>query len=235
MSPAQTHSRSSSGCNASLRPRRQGRLWLALAASLALASAWLLAGPQDALARATAAAPSPAVPDLAPWERIAPTPPAQPDRQAASSAPAAAGTPVLTITRSADGEILIAARAASHRAAAERLSALTQSELRLSAASALPDAGSLTINWRGRNIEQAWLALLGAGSSHALQCEKQRCRVWLLSAAAKSGRQPARSPAPPPERASSPGLTQHAAGLPIPTAPPAPAMQPDPPGLFPSE
>lgn len=235
MSPAQTHSSNSSCSGSSLRPRRQGRLWLALAACLALASAWLLASPQDALAHATAAAPSPAVPDLAPWERIAPTPSAQHARQAASSAPAAAGTPVLTITRSADGEILIAARAASHRAAAERLSALTQSELRLSAASALPDAGSLSINWRGRNIEQAWLALLGAGSSHALQCEKQRCRVWLMSAAAKSGQQPARSPAPPPERASSPGLPQHAAELPTPTAPPAPAMQPDPPGLFPSE
>jgi|GEM_PF-4021542 len=212
MSPAQTPSK--------LRPRQQGRLWLALAACLALASAWLLVGPQDALAHASAAAPSPAVPDLAPWERIAAQPAAQPARQAASSAPAAAGTPMLTITRSADGEILIAARAASQRAAAERLSALTQSELRLSAASALPDAGSLSINWRGRNIEQAWLALLGAGSSHALQCEKQRCRVWLLSAG--------------PVAVQKGASTATAAAEKPPAAAPA-AMQPDPPGLFPAD
>lgn len=201
------------------------RLWLVLAAILVPGSAWLLAGPQPARAEQGAPALTPLTPHvLAPWERPASAPgpaaQAQPD-------------PELTLRRHADGEIFIEARAASLREAATALSALTQSELRLSSRHALPESRTLTLTWRGRDVGQAWQALLGAGASHAMQCQDQRCRVWLLSAGAAVN-EPGASP-PPSAQAPMPAVP-HASDRLAGSPPPATTVaQPDPPGLFPSD
>lgn len=207
-------------------------LWLVLAAILAPGSAWLLAGPQPARAEQSAPALTPLTPHvLAPWERPA-TVPAQ-----AASAPGPAAQaqpdPALTLRRHADGEIFIEARAASLGEAATALSALTQSELRLGSRHALPESRTLTITWRGHDVGQAWQALLGAGASHAMQCQAQRCRVWLLSAGAAAN-EPGASP-PPSAQAPMPAAPR-ASDLLSGTPPPAATVaQPDPPGLFPSD
>lgn len=74
------------------------------------------------------------------------------------------------------------------------------------------------------SLAEAWQALLSTSTSHALQCERRRCRVWILSPAP-----PAKAPPP----TATPALhfeppATYAPGSSV-------AQEPDPPGLFPDD
>ncbi len=149
---------------------------------------------------------------------------------------AAAATTATTVTaepavRHAQGEgWRLEPRGASGAALALGLARASGSEL-FSSAEALQGLRPLTRPLQAATLAAAWQALL-ASSSHALQCDRQRCRVWVLPSPS-----PAAIPAAIP---AAPARSARAAPAPAPVlAAPAStvsvALTPDPPGLFPSE
>jgi cytochrome oxidase assembly protein ShyY1 len=216
-------------------PRRgqvHRRVGLAMAVALLALGSWALTH-DDPLSTAAASTQAAA--------EATPTPAAH---WPAAAAPAAAAAPRTQATRLTalnisleDGEIHIDARGASRQNAALALAALTHAELQ-SAPGALADAPPLTLRWRGRDASQAWQAVLGADTNHALQCQGTRCRVWL--AASPHTTAPAAAPISGARQ-----TARHASDVqttarplvewPAPLSPTFPVMQPDPPGLFPSE
>jgi hypothetical protein len=207
------------------RPRRSARRWLlALVAMATGVAAAMIVQPEETGARSTAA--SNAAP--AKLDRAALQP------RAVATAPAAAALPIAPprIER-VGGELVIELSAWPRARAAAELAALTGSQL-LGAPDALERAGALTLHWRGRDPGAAWRALLGDAASHAMRCGAHSCQVWVFGAfAAPSG-------------AALPHGSGSAAADAMVTAALSPAhaeavssgvlpMQPDPPGLFPSE
>ncbi|HEY0858745.1 MAG TPA: hypothetical protein VGE16_16900, partial [Albitalea sp.] len=101
------------------------------------------------------------------------TPPPAPT----GSAPAAHGP---LAVRLVDGELRIEARSASRHDAARLLAQLTGTTL-AGDPDTLARARPLTLQWSGRDLRAAWLAVLGDEVSHGLQCEAIGvCRVWMI-------------------------------------------------------
>jgi hypothetical protein len=195
-----------------------------------------------------------------PTQALAPTVPDQlpvNDRATTPTPPIAASATTAVAIDPVSGELHIAVTRAARGDIARQLAALTGSELRIANEALLEHGGPLTLHWQGRDAFEAWQLLLGASASHALQCEGLRCRVWLLGdAAAAPGTAAAATAAPqtapvqlaaappaatarPAAPAAAPGGARKAPAQTLATAPQQPprahVMQPDPPGLFPSE
>ncbi|OYU84926.1 MAG: hypothetical protein CFE45_25805 [Burkholderiales bacterium PBB5] len=107
------------------------------------------------------------------------------------------------------------AQAARRQALVAQLAAATGAQL-VGDPAVLAAAPAVTLHWRGRDTLALWAALLDGHANHAVQCEGQACRVWLLASGTQAGAAgQARSGQAPAH------LRQ--------------APQPDPPGLFPAE
>lgn len=185
------------------------------------------------LVPARATAPHDALPAAAPaaavgFALVAPPQSAPADPQGPAQDGAA---PALHVQR-AGAEIVIAAQGAQRTEVARLLATATGVDPH-AAAAALAGSRALTLHWRGTDAAEAWRLVLGSQTGHALQCVALRCRLWL------SGGPPggANAPSAPPmaqgadtEGAMPPGgdggAESEAAWAP---------MQPDPPGLFPSD
>ena len=115
-----------------------------------------------------------------------------------------------------DGFFLIEAHGVTRQDLIQRLAQMTQAELHI-APGAMADATRLDLRWQGSDMAAAWQLLLGAAQPHAVQCDGMRCRVWVLPSLAERAREPG-GPNGAPEPATF-----------------TPPLQPDPPGLFPSE
>lgn len=150
-----------------------GTLMLALAGAWATAAYRPAAAPQPVPAANVRPHPAElwaAVPDEAPV--LAPAPTATP---VTPPAPAAQ----LDIRASADGWQLTL-RQAPLRQAVERLSELSGTEV--AGLEGLRDE-AVSVHWQGQDLHAAWLALLGDGVGHAVQCrEAGHCRVWIVAA-----------------------------------------------------
>lgn len=87
-------------------------------------------------------------------------------------------------------------------------------------------------------LAQAWRAVLGPNTDHALQCDAAgRCRLWLLTPAAASSRPAAAAVqgSPPRQRAEAAVATVPTASADVVDPVVADPREPDPPGLFPSD
>ncbi len=168
------------------------------AALAAAALAALLGGAAAAYAMIRPAAQPVAVPEAATparhparlWETSADELPAEelqapatpPAVRAASAASAPAERGALAV-RLVDGELRIEARGASRRDAARLLAELTGSAL-LGEPDTLVQAQPLNLHWSGRDLRDAWRAVLGDEVSNGLQCAaRDACRVWILGPA----------------------------------------------------
>jgi hypothetical protein len=160
-------------------PARRWRLSALYAGTLmlALAGAWATAAHRPATAPLPLpeanAQPHPAqLWAVVPEEAVTPAPVAS---QATPSAPAAQ----LDIQASAQGWQL-ALQHAPLRQAVARLSELSGTEV--SGLEGLRDE-AVSVHWQGHDLHAAWLALLGDGVGHAVQCrEAGHCRVWIVAA-----------------------------------------------------
>jgi hypothetical protein len=129
------------------------------------------------------------------------------------------------------GEFRIHLVAHDRHAAAQRLAALTGARL-LERPEALMQTRPVTLRWQGRDSAGAWRALLADEAQYLLDCRVQNaCKVWIVGAdSVKANGGPPASPATAALLATPANVEAVA-----PVAAPGPALQPDPPGLFPSE
>lgn len=214
------------------QPRRvQRKFVLALALALFTFGSWALAR-HERMSAAIESAQTIAVParqPAAPWQAT--------DFRPLVSSPATAVAAVSALSVSLEaGEIRINAQGASRQSAAQQLAALTHAEL-LYTPDALAQAAPLTVNWRGRDAAEAWRVLLGPNASHALQCDQMSCRVWLVADQRAAAARASTSTSTPmhPVAPAAQAATLPSADVSAPASPATQTMQPDPPGLFPSE
>lgn len=134
----------------------------------------------------------------------------------AAAAPAGA-----TVAVQHDGtHWVLQARRAEPAAVWQALAAASGSTL---SAPATAGTRPLTLHWRGTRLHDAWQRVLGHGVNHALQCDRRRCRVWVLGPVAAA-------PAVGPKAAdAAPGNAAQ------PVVDPGDLRHPDPPGLFPDD
>lgn len=108
--------------------------------------------------------------------------------------------PVTTPTRQALGQAtLVVERTgaswridASHALrldAARRLAELSGSPL-LGATELLAASRPLDLRWQGRDLADAWKAVLGPDLNYALQCRRDRCQAWIVAAAERGANPP---------------------------------------------
>lgn len=125
-----------------------------------------------------------------------------PTADAGSARSAQAVAPALVVDRR-QGLWTIEAVNASRLDAAERLAQLSGVPLP-AAAALLADTSPLELHWRGRELAEAWQAVIGPELNFALQCRVQQCRLWILGRAQAPSVPPARDvevdPALPPSR-----------------------------------
>lgn len=147
---------------------------------------------------------------------------------AAPAAPAAAPAPEapagVAVVRRDGSQWVLQARAASRAEVATALATASGSQL-LEQPQALAAARPLTRHWRGRDLAEAWRQVLGDEVSHALQCDARGCRVWVLAANGPTTSAAAPALALPPTIVSPAALRTSSADV----------LEPDPPGLFPSD
>jgi hypothetical protein len=140
------------------------------------------------------------------------------------------------IERSGDGLLTLHLVAHDRADAARRLAALTQAKL-LDRPEALSAAPALTLRWQGRDAAAAWRALLGDDAHYALHCrDAAACTVWIFGAhvgTAASATASASAPGAPGPKAFAADAA--VAAVPASAAAEMQALQPDPPGLFPSD
>jgi hypothetical protein len=157
-----------------------------------------------------------------------------PDAGVAAAAPV--GTSVersaARIERDAQGLWHLELHAYDRADAAARLAALSGTQL-FERPQALAQARRATLRWQGRELAEAWRVLLADDAHYALDCRgAQACRIWVFgahsatNAAASAPATPAATVLPTP-----PIAAELPTGQTAPTAP----LQPDPPGLFPSD
>lgn len=115
-------------------------------------------------------------------------------------------------------------RDASGAALVQALAMASGSELHASV-DALAGLRPLRRPVQAASLAGAWQAVLAPSTSHALQCGRSRCRVWILPSAPVAK---ARTDAPVTTREPDPAVAVNHPGSAV-------ALEPDPPGLFPSE
>lgn len=98
----------------------------------------------------------------------------------------------------------IEANGASRFEAAQQLARLSGSPL-LGAVELIARTRPLDMRWQGRDLARAWQEVLGSELNYALQCRRDRCRAWIVAAAA-----PGPVPALPPSAPTMAALPQEA-------------------------
>jgi hypothetical protein len=171
------------GAGAARRPPR--RHWRAPHWAGALLLCLGALGAASALHRADPKPPAP--PSMAPSDHpaslwMSAAPPASPEDASIGQARGENMPPPSLDIERRGGELRIDAHRASRLQAAQRLAALSGSQL-LGMPDALAQAPPLTLHWQGPDARAAWSALLGDDVSHALQCDAGACRVWVAATA----------------------------------------------------
>jgi hypothetical protein len=80
--------------------------------------------------------------------------------------------------------------------AARRLARLSGSPL-LGATELIAGTQPLDLRWQGRDLADAWQAVLGPDLNYALQCRRDRCQAWIVAAAEPGAKLPL--PSSPPD------------------------------------
>jgi hypothetical protein len=181
-----------------VRPAVRRALMALAAGAVIAASTWALRPAQaSADAADTSSLAAPARVDVALEDDIvdaepAPIPgtpaPVTPDRQDVDSG--------MLVVERAGATWHIDAAKASRLDVARRLAELSGSPL-LGATELIARARPLDLRWQGRDLSDAWQAVLGPELNYALQCRRDRCQAWIVAAAEPGASLPPLS-APPP-------------------------------------
>lgn len=83
----------------------------------------------------------------------------------------------------------IRADAASRYEAARELAEMSGTRLP-TGIEALRSTRPLDLQWEGRELAQAWQAIIGNEANYALQCAQNRCTAWILAMASSIGDRP---------------------------------------------
>lgn len=193
-------------------PTRTAVRWALLVTASAAAAVWVAT-----VAMAPAAVEAMAMPARAGHREI----PLPSDIVDAEPAPSAARPEATPSRRARESASLVVAHAgatwridatrASRLEAAQQLARLSGSPL-LGALDLIARTRPLDLRWQGRDLAGAWQEVLGSELNYALQCRRDRCQAWIVSAAvprvSDSSTPAARSiamPAPESRRLNEPG------------------------------
>jgi hypothetical protein len=226
--------------------RRRGPRLLVLCSAAVLSGALAAAALQPSSPTLTVPRPE-AQPAASPWHGTAtpavPTPPTLPARLAVANRTPPEAEAVMRI-ESEGGLWHVELRNAPRWQVAQRLAALSGSELR-EQPFLLADTRALSLRWQGRDLAQLWPMMLDGQVNHALQCQAQRCSVWVLDGLHSAVAASVSGVAQPDVQTKSTQRLLNADPTRVPSMPEpvipafdggsAQPMQLDPPGLFPDD